>query len=72
MNLVFGLDHTRGLCGLPDVSTDTPRATVEARPAHCQCCGSAMEVKECSSLGLQQLGMYWLVCPACPPAPPAA
>lgn len=61
------IDHGRGLCGKPDIpEDDTPRKVVEAQPAHCLCCGSEMSIRECSSLGMQELGMYWLFCPTCP------
>ncbi len=59
-------DHDRGLCDEPDVPNNTPRAVVESSPAHCRCCGSAMEIHEMNSLGMQQAGMYRLICPVCP------
>ncbi len=59
-------DHTRGLCGKPDVPDNTSRAEVERRPAHCLCCGSEMQVKNTTSSGMNQLGMFWLICPSCP------
>lgn len=59
-------DHSRGLCGKPDVPEDTPREVVEVNPAHCRCCGSKMKIGELGSLGMQQLGMYYLYCTACP------
>ena len=62
------INHTRGLCGKPDVPDNTPRHVVEANPAHCICCGSEMHIEECASLGMQQGGMYWLFCPKCPPS----
>lgn len=55
-----------GLCGQPDKPNNTPRASLGTTPAHCRCCGSEMETSDCSSLGMQQLGMYILVCPTCP------
>lgn len=58
--------HKRKLCGAPDIPNNTPRESVEKNPAHCHCCGSEMYIKECTSLGMQQLGMYWLLCPTCP------
>ena len=72
MNQRAIVDHTRGLCGKPDILDDTltlPRWVAEENPPHCRCCGSEMRVEECSSVGMGQLGMYWLICPACP-APP--
>jgi len=60
------VDHTKGLCGKPDVPNNTPRHVVEANPAHCLCCESEMQVEDCTSEGMNQLGMYWLVCPLCP------
>jgi len=60
------IDHTRGLCGTPDVPNNTSREAVEKNPAHCRCCGSEMVIRECSSMGMQQLSMYWLLCPTCP------
>ena len=59
------IDHTRGLCGKPDVLDNTSREAVEKDPAHCRCCGSEMKIEECSSLGMQQLGMLWLICTTC-------
>ncbi len=66
MTTTVSIDHSRGLCGKPDVPNDTPREVVEENPAHCLCCGSEMQVEETSSAGMQQGGMYWLVCPICP------
>ncbi len=60
-------DHERGLCGKPDIPNNMPREEIEKNPAHCLCCGSEMAIKDCSSMGMQQLGMYILVCPTCPP-----
>lgn len=60
------IDHTRGLCGKPDVPENTPREQLEQHPAHCLCCTSEMQIEETSSVGMQQLGMFWLVCPVCP------
>jgi hypothetical protein len=59
-------DHNRGLCGKPNVPNNTPRSSVEESPAHCLCCGSQMRISECTSEGMQQLGMYWLFCSTCP------
>lgn len=59
------IDHTRGLCGIPDVPQNTPREEVEANPAHCKCCGSEMQIKEPQSVGMQQLDIYMLICPFC-------
>lgn len=61
------IDHTRGLCGEPDVPLDTPREGVEKNPAHCLCCGSVMEICEPESMMLRRLGSYALICPTCPP-----
>jgi len=58
-------DHTRGLCGKPDVPNDTPRHVVEENPAHCLCCGHEMQIEEMDSIGMQQGGMYLLVCNFC-------
>ena len=66
MEQVSIIDHTRGLCGKPDVSNNTPRHVVEANPAHCLCCESEMRVEDCTSEGMSQLGIYWLFCPTCP------
>ena len=60
------IDHSRGLCGKPDVPKNTSREFIESTPAHCQCCGSIMKIEECTSLGMQQAGMFWLICPVCP------
>ena len=61
------IDYSRGLCSKTDVPNNTPRENLKDKPAHCLCCGAEMLVKETSSLGMQQLGMYWLICPVCPP-----
>ena len=60
------IDHARSLCGKPDVPENTPRENLKDKPAHCLCCDTEMLVKETSSTGMQQLGMYWLICPVCP------
>ena len=57
-------DHSRGLCGKPDIPINTPREVVEQNPAHCRCCGSEMRIVE-MSVGFRLLGMYELVCPTC-------
>jgi len=33
----------------------------------CKCCRKPMRRVECTSLGMQQLGMFWLYCDTCPP-----
>lgn len=60
------IDHTRSLCGKPDVPNNTSREELLLHPAHCLCCGTEMQVEEVSSVGMQQLGMFWVVCPVCP------
>ena len=60
------IDHSRGLCGKPDVSY-VPLKIAQANPPHCLCCGSEMHTEELISIEMHQLGMYWLFCPACPP-----
>ncbi|MEK7203630.1 MAG: hypothetical protein AAB627_00945 [Patescibacteria group bacterium] len=64
------VDHTRGLCGKPNVSDNTPREVVEKivekKAARCLCCGTAMYIQDPVSIGMQQLGVYLLVCPSCP------
>jgi transcription elongation factor Elf1 len=60
------IDHTRGLCGKPDVPENTPKKDVEKNPAHCLCCGSKMNIVNPESISMQQLGVYALVCPTCP------
>ena len=62
----LGVDHSRGLCGKPDVPNDTAIEVVKANPAHCLCCGSEMYIQEPSSIGMQQLGIYAVYCPTCP------
>ncbi len=59
--------HSRGLCGVPDVSKNTPKEVVLKNPAHCLCCGSVMEICEPESMTLRRLGSYALICPTCPP-----
>jgi hypothetical protein len=71
MSRKLKIDHSRGLCGQPDVGDTIAREEVEKNPAHCRCCGSEMQIKECGSSGMQQLGMFWLICPTCPPPKPA-
>jgi len=61
------VDHTRGLCGCPDIPEDTPREVVKTKPAHCRCCGSEMYIQDPESFGMQELGIYALLCPTCPP-----
>lgn len=60
------VDHSLGLCSNPDVPNDTPREDLEQNPAHCICCGSDMQIVEMDSLGMQQAGMYRLICTTCP------
>ena len=61
------IDHSRGLCGKPDIPTENiPREVVEKQPAHCRCCGQTMMIGELGSIGMQQLGMYYLYCTMCP------
>lgn len=60
------IDHTRGLCGKPDVPNNTPQEAVEKNGAKCLCCGSKMEIRELGSLSMEQLGIYQLVCLLCP------
>ena len=64
------INHSRSLCGKPDIPSGQilPQEEAEIRPPKCKCCGSRMVVKECSSIGMQQLGMYWLICEVCPKA----
>lgn len=50
-------------CGVPREGLDVPRSVAEAGGLHCSGCGAVMEVEECTSLGMQQLGMYVAVCP---------
>jgi|GEM_PF-270569 len=59
--------HSRGLCGVPDVSLNIPKEDVLKNPAHCLCCGSEMEICEPESVTLRRLGSYALTCPTCPP-----
>lgn len=59
------IDHSRGLCQIPDVPSDTPREEVEKNSAHCRCCNSKMDIKEMSD-SFAMLGMYELLCPVCP------
>lgn len=66
MKPVTVCDHTRGLCGKPNVPNNTSREEVEKNPAHCLCCESEMRVEDTTSSGMGQLGMYWLICPICP------
>ena len=65
------VDHTRGLCGKPNVPENTPREEVEKTPAHCRCCGTEMIIVEPHSIGMAQLGIYHLICLGCPPSPSA-
>ena len=60
------IDHTRGLCGKADVPDNTLRVDAENNLPHCLCCGSEMRLEDCTSASMDQLGMYWLICPTCP------
>ena len=62
------IDHARGLCGEPDIPNNTPREDIESGRVipKCQCCGATMQIRDCTSIGMQQLGMYALICPECP------
>lgn len=60
-----GIDHSRGLCGNV-ANTNITRGECEQNPPHCLCCDSPMMIEECSSMGMQQLGMFRVVCPNCP------
>lgn len=70
-------DHSRGLCGLPDLSgyglskkdiesLSLPRDMANAQPPPCQCCNHAMRVVD-MSISFGMLGMYKLECDICPP-----
>lgn len=52
-------DHTLGLCGEPN------------EDGYCKCCLREMKREECSSFGMQQAGMYWLICQYCSDSPAA-
>ncbi len=58
-------NHSRGLCGKPDIPNNTSFEIARANPPHCQCCGATMRVIDSLSLSFQQLGMYEVVCPTC-------
>ncbi len=77
------VDHSRNLCGEPDLTTyglspeavakkSLPRSVAEHNPPSCLCCGSTMKVEDCTSEDMNQLGMYWLLCPTCPRKPNSA
>ena len=66
METVAHHNHSRGLCGKAP-TTSLPRAEAEANPPRCQCCNATLVIEECTSPQMQQLGMYWLICPVCPP-----
>jgi hypothetical protein len=59
------VDHSRGLCGKSDRGNTLPCEEAEANPPNCLCCGSPMKVVDCDSSGMNELGMYWLICPLC-------
>lgn len=60
------IDHDRGLCGKPDVPPNTPRFKARGK-ARCQCCNAPlMRDEDATSVSLQQLGCYALICPVCP------
>ena len=60
------IDHSKGLCGIPDnKATFLSREDAEANPPKCKCCRHRMVVRDCTSEGLNQLGMYWLICEFC-------
>lgn len=66
MKKVGKIDHSRGLCGKPDVSGMALQKEVEKNPAHCLCCGTQMKIVPPVSTSLEQLGTYALICPFCP------
>jgi len=59
------IDHTRGLCGKPDIPDGTPLEEARKNPPHCLCCGSTMKVIADGG-SLEQLGVYVVLCPTCP------
>lgn len=59
------IDHTRGLCGKPDVPPNTPRFEARGK-ARCRCCNSLMDDVDAPSVSMQRLGVYALICPTCP------
>ncbi|KKU93947.1 MAG: hypothetical protein UY26_C0003G0097 [Candidatus Jorgensenbacteria bacterium GW2011_GWA1_48_13] len=60
------VDHSRELCGKPDIPEETPREVVERKPAHCLCCGSEMSLEDPPTEGQIIRGEYRFVCPVCP------
>ena len=82
-NTVTDVDHTRGLCGEPNLTSyglsdediakrNLPREIAEKNPPTCLCCGAVMNVRDCSSDDMNRLGVYLLTCSSCPfkPSPP--
>lgn len=65
-NVKIEIDHSRGLCGKPNVEKGIlSRKEAETNPPRCLCCGSEMEIVEMASSELQQLGLYKLICLEC-------
>ena len=58
-------NHTRGLCGTPDLPPNTPLEIAIQSPPHCMCCGNKMRVVPAESVSMQQLGIYRVVCDFC-------
>lgn len=55
-------DHTRGLCHKPD----NTEGGID-KPLRCQCCGSEMVAVEPNSMQLRTTGVFYRICPDCPP-----
>ena len=60
------VDHSRGFCGVPDVPKDTPLEEARKNPPHCKCCSTKIEIHTDGG-SLEQLGVYAVTCPICPP-----
>lgn len=58
-------DHTRGLCGKPDVGANYTFEEAKRNPPYCLCCRAEMKVVEASSAFIRQLGAYLAICPIC-------
>ena len=68
MNHEVVIDHSLGLCGKPD-QTNMTWEEAQQSPPKCCCCKQPMHPVECVSFGMQELGMFHVLCMHCPNKP---
>lgn len=59
------IDHTKGLCGKPNIDINTPLEEAKKIDIRCLCCDTKMQIVADGG-SLEQLGVYVVICPFCP------